>query len=222
MADPGVSVIIPVRNGERFLAEAIESALRQTLPPLEVIVVDDGSTDATSEVARRYPVRLISQAHGGISAARNRGIAESRGEFLTFLDHDDIWADRKLERQIAPLVARPELAYTQCRLLAFLEPGTERPARLHEECFTEGFVPLAGCGVVRREAFERVGPFDPELAVGEDADWTLRAADAGLSMEVVDEPLTRYRIHRSNATHGLRAPAVLDVLRRSMARRRAG
>jgi GT2 family glycosyltransferase len=149
-------------------------------------------------------------------------VAEARGDCLAFLDHDDVWSPLKLERQMAPLEANPELGYTRCRLRVFLEADTPRPAWLEDDFFTQGFVAWCDSSiVVRREAFERVGPFDPEITLGEDADWALRAMDAGVTWELVDEALTRYRVHAHNATHAMRARAVLGLLRKSVVRRRA-
>src|SRR5437763_396949 len=103
MADPSVSVVVPVRNGERFLGQALESALGQTLRPTEVIVVDDGSTDATVQVAAAFPVLVVASDGRGVSAARNTGVAASRGELIAFLDHDDVWERAKLERDVVCL-----------------------------------------------------------------------------------------------------------------------
>lgn len=99
---PTVSVIIPVYNGERFLAEAIRSALDQTLSPAEIIVIDDGSTDASAEVARGFgpPVRVLAQANLGPAAARNLGVAHAAGDLLAFLDADDLWMPEKLAYQV--------------------------------------------------------------------------------------------------------------------------
>src|SRR5438067_9612199 len=100
MTDRTVSAVIPVHNGENFLAQAVESVLDQTRPVLEVVVVDDGSTDGTAAVAQGFgaPVRHIPQAQSGVSAARNRGVREARGNLVAFLDHDDEWREDKLER----------------------------------------------------------------------------------------------------------------------------
>ncbi len=112
-----ISCVIPVFNGERYLGEALESVLAQSYQPLEVIVVDDGSTDGTAEVARRYGerVRYVWQPNAGETAARNLGLTAAQGEFIAFLDADDVWHSEKLERQIARFQERPEidLCFTQ-------------------------------------------------------------------------------------------------------------
>src|SRR5580704_8461828 len=104
-----ISCIVPVYNGARFLAEALESILAQTLPPTEIIVVDDGSTDATREVARAYTrhVFYVRQPHAGPASARNCGVGLATGDFLSFLDADDLWHAEKLERQMHALEANP-------------------------------------------------------------------------------------------------------------------
>ena len=108
MAEGGISCIVPVLNGERYLTEAIASVLTQTEPPLEIIVVDDGSTDRTVELARSFgdAVRLVRQEHRGVSAARNHGVRVARGELLAFLDADDLYLPRKLAQQRARPVTR--------------------------------------------------------------------------------------------------------------------
>ena len=108
-----ISCIVPAYNGERYLGQTIDSILGQTYRPIEVIVVDDGSTDRTADVAAGYgaPVRLISQPNAGPAAARNTGIEAARGVFLAFLDSDDLWHEEKLERQMQRFAARPELDY---------------------------------------------------------------------------------------------------------------
>src|SRR5437763_5703586 len=105
MTDGRVSVVIPVRNGERFLADAIGSALGQSRPPLEVIVVDDGSSDSTAEVAQAFgsAVHCVSQPPLGVATALNCGVNLARGDLLAFLDADDVWMHEKLELQVAAL-----------------------------------------------------------------------------------------------------------------------
>ncbi len=117
MADPLVSIAIPVRNGERFLRQALDSVLDQTYRPIEVIVVDDGSTDATPEIVKQYgaEVRYLFQNHQGLPAGRNRGIAAANGEYLAFLAHDDLFTPDKLEIQVGYLAAHPE-TNTRCRI----------------------------------------------------------------------------------------------------------
>jgi glycosyltransferase involved in cell wall biosynthesis len=220
--DPSVSVVVAVRDGERYLAEALDDAFRQTLAPLEVIVVDDGSRDRTVDVAREFPVLLLRSEARGASAARNTGLKRARGDVIASLDHDDRWEPDKLEKQVAHLPPGP-LAYVLCQLAVFLEPGTTRPGWVRDEYLTEGF-PATGASslLAWRTTFERVGGYDTTLDFGEDADWLLRANHLGASRGFVDEILVRYRIHDANSSHRPDTDqAVLRVLRRAIARRRA-
>lgn len=226
MADPSVSVVVPVRNGRKFLRQGLESVFGQTLPPDEVIVVDDGSTDGCAEIARAFSARVISNNGCGASAARNTGIAASRGGIIAFLDHDDLWEPAKLERQIALMVEQPRLSYTWCRTTILVEPGTERAAWVRDEFLTPPGIGSANASslAMRRLAFDQVGGFNTDLIVAEDIEWIMRARDAGVSGGRVEEALVRYRRHGSNTSDARRAsgpPVYLSVLRSSIARRRA-
>ena len=130
-----VSVIIPVHNCERYLGEAIESVLDQTHSPLEIIVVDDGSTDCTADVTKSFAphVRYVLQAQAGAPAARNRGAELARGEFLSYLDADDLWVEEKLERQTACLSDDPELDMVSGFVEQFISPDVDEEwaAKIH-------------------------------------------------------------------------------------------
>ena len=158
---PLVSVIIPVYNGARYLRPALESVLAQTYPRFEVIVVDDGSTDDSGVIAQSFhDVRYIHQSNQGVAAARNNGIEAARGEFLAFLDQDDLWTPEKLKLQMGQLLSDPDLGYTLTQQQFFLEPGEALPAWFRKELFAEvhtGWV--LGTLVVRRTAFEKIGNF---------------------------------------------------------------
>jgi glycosyltransferase involved in cell wall biosynthesis len=222
-SEASISVVLPVRNGEPFLAEALASVFAQTVCPREVIVVDDGSTDCSAVTARRFPVRLIRQEPLGVSAARNAGVASATGDLVAFIDHDDVWEPVKLQRQLQALAADPEVAYAVCRVSPFVAPGIARPAWVTEELVRDGFVGLCAGGLMApRSMFADIGGFDPALAFGEDAEWLLRAQDAGARRACPDEILLRYRIHGGNTTGSgyVGAPEVLRVLRMALARRR--
>lgn len=205
MSVPLVSVVVPVFNGERYLAESVRSALGQSWPKVEVLIVDDGSTDGSLQVARDLAsdprVRLLSGANGGPARARNLGIRESRGEFIAFLDADDLWLPHKLERQI-PLFSgspSPDVVYSQ-RLTVDAE-GEEiegyRPPVLHgrvlDEMWVDNFICMSSA-VVRRGLFDRVGLLDEALRMSEDFDFWLRAA-IHCTFRGVEEPLVKYRVH---------------------------
>src|SRR5438132_1599837 len=120
-----VSVVIPVYNGERYLADAIQSVRDQTYQNFEVIVVDDGSTDGSADVAQRFgeAIRYVHQANGGVCKARNAGIAAARGAYIAFLDQDDLWLPDKLAAQVTYLDSHPEVGavYCQCQVMGNTE-----------------------------------------------------------------------------------------------------
>ena len=203
-----ISVIIPTYNYGRFIREAIDSALSQSFPALEVIVVDDGSTDDTSQILEGYGdrIRVIRQQNQGVGAARNAGIAAARGEYLAFLDSDDVWKPRKLEHDMARFKADPDLGLVHC--------GTETIDAEGRILFTslgglEGWVagellrldhqvvaaPGSGITVPKRVADE-VGGFDPALQPSEDWDFCYRLATR-YRLGFVPEVLVRYRMHGS-------------------------
>ncbi|HEY9519113.1 MAG TPA: glycosyltransferase family A protein [Gemmatimonadales bacterium] len=204
MANPLISCIVPVFNGERFLAEALDSILNQTYRPLEIIVVDDGSTDATAELAAGYAPRVtcLRQDKRGSAAAKNRGVSASRGEFIAFLDADDLWLPGKLERQAAWLRERPGFHLCLTRFQNFWMPELAAEAQQY------GDGPLGqplsawqiGTVLASRETFDRAGLF-PEVPVGnENMLWLLGAARAGATIEVLPEVLMRRRFHHGNDT----------------------
>ncbi|MFM6154726.1 MAG: glycosyltransferase family 2 protein, partial [Sphaerospermopsis kisseleviana] len=140
---PLVSVIIPVYNGDRHLAQAIESVLNQTYQPFEVIVVDDGSTDNSANVACSYKeVHYLYQPNQGVAVARNTGISQARGEFIAFLDQDDLWTPDKLTVQVDYLLKHENIGYTLSKMRVFLEPGTDKPSWLKQEYLSAGLAHL--------------------------------------------------------------------------------
>lgn len=218
---PLVSVVIPNHNYGRFLAEAIESALRQTYPHVELLVVDDGSTDESREVLRRYARRLrwISQPRQGVSAARNRGVRESRGELVAFLDSDDAWRPETLARQVARL-DRPAVGMVCCGLEYIDESGrvlgqslpTQRGRLLREIALLRwSYAPGGSAALVRRSSLQRAGLFDEALSTS--ADWDLwRRIAAHDEIEICPEPLVQYRVH-AGSMHTDLAVFERDMLR---------
>ncbi len=226
MTSPGVSVIVVVRNGVRFLAAALDSIDQSAARPAEILIVDGGSTDGTLDIVRARPgLTLVPQATRGIANAYNEAIERARSDTVAFLSHDDLWLPGKLDHHLALMAARPELLYTTSLVQHFLEPGCPPPPGFRRELL-DG--PVHGVImetlVARKSVFEAVGPFDPRFPVGEDTDWFARATDAEIPTAMIPEVLVRKRVHTSNAA--LNEPNLnahlLTALRGSVARKRMG
>jgi glycosyltransferase involved in cell wall biosynthesis len=222
VAEHSISVLIPVFNGARFIAAALESVAAQTLATYETIVVDDGSTDGSGDVAARFPfVRVIHQENRGAGAARNRAVAEARGDHFAFLDADDLWKPAKLARQMAALAARPETGWVICRQEYLLDEGVPRPGWVAKAELAGNYVSwVPSATVVRRECFERVGNYDEVLRFGEDLEWLARARDAGFAGTVVDDLLFTRRVHRTNLMHEHKDGDLQRAIAKIMFRRR--
>ncbi len=223
MKRPLVSAIIPVYNGARFIAEAVESVRAQNYDPLEIIVVDDGSDDDTPSILRSFTdIRYIRQGNQGVAAARNTGIHNSRGELIAFLDADDYWASNKLDIQVDCLLTHPDIGYTLGMQRNFLEGGIERPFWVKEEHLLKehtGFLPTM---VIHRRIFDKVGLFNPDFSISSDVEWFSRMADAGIPRIVVPEVVLYRRIHDANLGYRLKGgnPLWLKALRASVHRKR--
>ncbi|MDX6637121.1 MAG: hypothetical protein QOJ01_632 [Solirubrobacterales bacterium] len=219
---PVVSVVIPVYNGERFLAEAIESVLAQNYEPLEIIVVDDGSTDGSAAIAERYPVILLRGLNRGRSQARNAGIEAASGELVGFCDADDVWLGERLNLQVRHLLDHPEEGAVACMMEVFVEPGIERPRWLRGVLAETRRSLMPSALLIRREVLDRVGGFDPRFEVGEDGDLMLRMKESGVRMGSVDRVLFRYRIHDANSLHDREhhRKALFRVIHESVKRKR--
>ena len=202
-----ISVIIPLYNKAESVAATLESVLAQTVQPLEVIVVDDGSTDGSAERAEAFAergVRVVRQANGGVSRARNRGAAEACGSHLAFLDGDDLWSPDFIESMVAAVEKNPEcgLYVAAYRVVgADGRSGVRKAAKSGVTDFFEevksGFVALPSASVVSREAFESVGGFPAGMKLCEDSYLWIKIADRH-SVCFVDEPLATYRVGAEN------------------------
>jgi glycosyltransferase involved in cell wall biosynthesis len=214
-----VSVVVAVRDSERFLGEAIESILAQDYEPLELIVVDDGSTDGTAEVARSYlpAVRVVSQAPLGVGAALNTGIGRAQGPLLAFLDADDVWLPGKLAVQTAALRERPDVDVVFAHVEQFFDADPGAAAIAAQPGWAKQTM------LIRRAAFDRVGPFSTELRLGDFIDWWARATELGLTSLMLPDLCARRRLHDDNS--GIRFHAERDdylrVLKAALDRRRA-
>lgn len=197
---PEFSVVIPVCNGEKYLREALESVLADKWDSFELIVVDDGSSDATPSIAHDFPgVRYHFQENQGVAVARNEGIRLARGRYLVFLDSDDIWLPGRFGKTLDFFRDNPWAHYVVGYVEMFLEQGFPRPPNIKPE-WLEGPLRIPGtCTMAaRREVFERVGLFNSHYRSGEDLEWFQRASEAGIEMAWLPVPLVRKRIHENN------------------------
>lgn len=210
-----ISVVIPAYNAAAFLAEAVSSVLGQSEPVDQVIVVDDGSTDTTADIARSFgqPVEVIGRANGGIGAARNSALALVSGELLAFLDADDVWPDGRIAALRRVLGSDPSTDAVFGKVVEFGE-GMDETAPVA--------APLASSMLIRRESFERVGPFREDIRVGEFIDWYARAQELGLKFAQIDDVVLRRRLHETNTGRLQRdaRPDYVRVLRAALQRRR--
>ena len=219
-----ISVILVVKNGEPYLAQAIESVLAQTILPLEILLIDGNSQDATPQTARRYPqVTRFLQTEGGLANARNQGLSRARGEWVAFLDCDDRWPPDKLALQVEFHQANPLYDFSVGWVRFFLEPGTTLRPGFRAESFETGEVGYTpGTLFARRSAFARVGLFDESLAIACDADWFARLLDRDEKVGVLTEVILEKRIHSNNLSGKVQQNQheLMMVLQRSLARKR--
>jgi glycosyltransferase involved in cell wall biosynthesis len=234
----GVSVIVPAFNAAPFLGEALESVFAQGLAGVEVVVVDDGSTDGTAEVARRFGrgVRVLTQPRSGSGHARNVGLKETTGDLVAFLDADDVWLPDKMARQLPLLEKDPALGLVFSDMVSFGAPEGEAKEEgrsyFRERGFTGRCTPASiflhdmistPTVVLRRAVLRETGTFDPSLPIGQDTDLWLRIALAH-SFAAVPSPLVRRRFHPGNTTRDSRllARCVVEIGERYLARCIAG
>ena len=219
---PLVSVIMPTRNGARHVIEAIASVLAQTLGDLELIIVDDGSSDATLEVLSAIEdsrLVVVPQPHRGTGSTRNSGVAIARGEYIAHIDHDDVWPLDRLERLAAKLVTHPELDASFGAAVEFADPAVEGRFTVRLEPIVTRFPTT---GLIRAAFHRKVGPFH-SLPFGDQVDWSMRALDIPMSYSACNDVVLRRRIHESNTSH--RNPPDKDLsklsqLKRSLDQRR--
>lgn len=226
MRAPRVSVVLPVYNRADYVAEAIASVYAQTLPPEELVVVDDGSTDASVEVVERCArpgLRILRQPNRGIGAARNRGVAAATGELVAFIDSDDLWERDKLALQWGAIQADDGVDLVFGHLVEFVSP--DRAADLAGVLrVSTAPVPglIASTLLVCRRAVERIGPFEETLRVGEFIEWMGRARDRGLVQRMLPEVVARRRIHGGNTVLTQSGSDYLRALKMTLDRRRSG
>jgi len=222
---PKVSVIVPIWNSERYLAATLQSVLAQQIRPDELIVVDDGSeSDATAFVGALAPeARCCRQAHGGISAALNHGLAEAQGDYLAFVDADDLWPPASLSLRLAAFAADPDLDMVAGHVQQFISPELDasfaRTVRYNPEP-TPGYV--MGALLVKKNVFARIGGFNEVIDAAQGVDWFVRAMDAELRIQLLPEVVMCRRLHLSNHSHlKIQHRWYPRILKASIDRRRA-
>jgi glycosyltransferase involved in cell wall biosynthesis len=220
-----VSAIVPVFNGERFLAAALESIFAQDYQPVEVIVVDDGSVDGTADAARSFNrVHYLWQVNQGVASARNAGIAVAHGAFLTFPDADDLMAPTKFSAQVGYLLSHPAVGCVLTRQEVFFEPGVTPPPWVQRDLIfgdAWGVGPLSM--MARRDVIERVGGFDPRYVPADGMEWLGRLREHGIGIAVLPEILMHRRIHEANTSYQNKAmvQGLLKSLKRKLDSQRA-
>ena len=214
-----ITAVIPLYNGGRFICEAIKSVLSQTLMADEIIVVDDGSTDAgpelVKEMGRLHPIRLISKPNGGQSSARNLGVEYAHGDLIAFLDQDDAWYPNHLEELVKPFLEQStvEIGWTysdldeindQGELIArgvIVRTGAEHPKRDLASCLRQDMFVLPSASLISRRAFRQVGGFDERLSGYEDDDLFLRLFQAGFHNVFLPDSGARWRMHGISSSY---------------------
>lgn len=234
---PKVSIVLPAYNSELFISQTIASITAQSFEDFEVIVVDDGSTDATASVAASLDerVRVVQQKNQGIAVARNVGIAHAQGDWIAFIDHDDVWHPQKLQAQCAVLAQDPGCGIVYGEFLRW-DPRT--PAKFPDETIDSGRVLadlsgfilprlvqtnwiLLSTALIRRSVFEAVGRFDPAMPPADDWDFVLRASEH-FKFTKIAQPLALYRVHAGQTSLKLTATNVeFDLRARALERLQA-
>lgn len=221
---PDISVVIPVHNGERYLSQSLESVFAQEFDALEVLVIDNGSTDATARVARDFPrVQYLHLPEKGLVRALNHGVERSRGAFLAFLDADDLWLPGKLAIQLNVFEQDTAVDMVFGHVEQFLSPElteAEKASLNIRQRVLPGRV--RGTLLIRKSRFEQVGPFGHENACGEFIDWYMRARDCPLTEVMLPDVLLRRRVHGRNMGYTERDRRIdyVRLLKRGLDRRR--
>lgn len=224
---PLISVIIPAFNSEKTIQETIESVLQQTFSDFELIVINDGSTDATLEVVTSIKddrVKVFSYPNAGVAVSRNRGVSHSIGEFVSFLDADDLWTADKLEAQLKALQENPQAAVAYSWLDAidesgnFLREGTRitENGDIYAKLFLTPFVSSGSNGLIRKQAFIEIGGFDESLAASQDYDFYLRLA-ARYHFVAIPKTQILYRILSGSMSTNIRRLEATSLLVRERA-----
>jgi len=220
---PEISVIIPVHNGEKYLAEAIQSVLDQNHAAIEILVVDNASIDTTAQIASRFSsLRYFYLEEKGLVNALNHGVQQSRGAFLGFLDADDLWKPNKLAAQLDAFGRNPAVDMVFAHIEQFISPELENPVRERLSIRIKelpGYV--RGTMLIKKESFWRVGLFDNSSDYGDFIDWYMRAQEQDLQEAMLPDVLNMRRIHGANMGSDRQSRIeYVRVLKRALDRRR--
>lgn len=227
MLRPLVSVVMPVFNSARFLPEALASVAAQTYAPVEVLLVDGPSTDATPDIARSFSrARYLRQSGTGMWNALNEGVEAARGEMVAFLSDDDVWVEDKLRLQVEALATDAAAMYAIGRTRFVRIEGEPLPTAFRAEVLEGdhlGHFPEVL--LARRQLFARIGKFDESLKIASDIEWVTRLQDAGIPYAVVPRVLLHKRVHGDNlstrdSTGATLNREILDIARRKLGRKR--
>jgi glycosyltransferase involved in cell wall biosynthesis len=229
MVSKSLSVVMPVFNVAPYIEEALQSIIQQHYDPLELIVVDDGSTDTTSSIVESYRhqfgdgLKHIYQDNSGVSRARNVGLMHARGELIAFLDGDDVWPKNVLTRHCNLLEANPHADGVMGRVASFKDRSVPFEALAPEEFSDPYFIGQVGTALVHSRVLDIVGNFDESLSTGEDGDWFLRIKQKGLPIARIDDLSLYYRLRRDSLMRTetvSQNELVLKILKKSVERHR--
>ena len=223
-SSPKVSIVLPTYNGAKYIRQSIDSCLNQTYQNIELVIVDDGSTDNTAKIVSGLQgnVRYFYQSNSGPAAARNRGIGMAAGDVIGFLDVDDLWSGHKLQRQLDYFVEDPSLEIVLGLLQRMQLVGVEGGKYKFKDWAEPVMSMHLGSALFRRSVFQKVGLFDESLNHCEDCDWFMRAKERQVTMKLHKEVTYYYRRHNQNITNDIETNLsfALKMLRYSLDRRR--
>jgi glycosyltransferase involved in cell wall biosynthesis len=219
-----ISVIIPVYNGARFIHDSLKNILEQTKPPLEIIVIDDGSVDDSGTIVKStYPdIHYRFQDNQGPAAARNAGLKIARGNTIAFQDIDDLWPENKLELQAKYLILNPTVEIVLGQTQIYIQKRNPTGEQIFDK-YKDPWPSLSfGSALIRKSVFDTVGPLDETLQYAEDLDWFLKAKETGIKINFLDETVLFYNRHGDNMTKQIVSDKkhFITALKHSLNRRR--
>lgn len=226
MSDPLVSIVMAVKNAEKYLEEALESIAKQTYPNYEIILIDGNSADSTEKIARSFEVNHFQKQIGsGFADAWNQGIEIAQGEFIALLDSDDRWKAEKLAKQVEFLDNNPTYPLVIARVQFFMDAEQKSPKGFNPKLLESDHIAyMPGVLLTRRSFFDEIGKFDTELRIANDIAWFASLNDHKIPVGLVDEVLIYKRVHQSNLSYvtdiTLFHTEVLKLLRESIMQRR--